>query len=275
MKTKELNILTLLSVMLAVILAVVSFFGIFVPGTYARETASMAAQGIGQDIFNLFFIVPLFLVSVLVLRRKSVPAFYVFGGIVFYILYSFVIYCFGVHFNSMFLLYCVTLGLATYLFIIFLHVSGNLDVRSWYDDLTPKRTTGIYIIVVSLLFYVLWMKDIIPAIIKNDVPASVSDFNLLVNPVHVIDISFVLPGLIISAVLLMKKSNLGYILGPISLVFIIILAIALAMMVIMMKVKGISEEASVIGIFVFLAFVSLIFLILFFMRIKRWSFADG
>ena len=119
------------------------------------------------------------------------------------------------------------------------------------------------------------MKDIIPAIIKNDVPASVSDFNLLVNPVHVIDISFVLPGLIISAVLLMKKSNLGYILGPISLVFIIILAIALAMMVIMMKVKGISEEASVIGIFVFLAFVSLIFLILFFMRIKRWSFADG
>jgi hypothetical protein len=89
-----------------------------------------------------------------------------------------------------------------------------------------------------------------------------------VNPVHVIDISIALPGLILTAILLMKKQRLGYIFTPIALVFIIILAIALAGMVIMTKIRGISDDPSIASIFVILAIISAIFLFAFLKNLK-------
>jgi hypothetical protein len=107
---------------------------------------------------------------------------------------------------------------------------------------------------------VLWLKDVIPAVIKNTTPKTVSDYNLLVNPVHVLDLSIALPGLILTAVLLMKKRRMGYILAPILLVFLIILAIALAGMVMMTKARGITENMSIAIIFLVLAVISTVFL---------------
>ena len=72
----------------------------------------------------------------------------------------------------------------------------------------------------------------------------------------------------ITALLLIRKHRLGYILTPIFLVFIIILAIALTGMVIMLKVRGISDETSVAGIFIILAIISVIFLFVFLSNIK-------
>ena len=268
MVNKQLKIITVLSILLAISLAIVSYYGAFVPGTYERETVSLAAQGIGQDITDLFLVVPLLLISLILLRRNSRVAFYIYSGTVFYILYTFVIYCFGVHFNNLFLLYCLTLGLSLYTFILIFYALTRMDVQNWYDNKVPTRLIGIYLIIVSVMFYFLWLKDIIPAILTNSIPKSVSDYKLLVNPVHVIDIAFALPGLIITSILLMRKHKIGYILAPVCLVFIIIMAIALAVMVIVLKVKGISDDTSIAAIFIFLAIISLIFLFIFLKRIR-------
>ena len=119
------------------------------------------------------------------------------------------------------------------------------------------------------MFYMLWLKDIVPAILHNSVPSEVGENNLQVNPVHVLDISIALPGFIITAILLIKKHKLGFILTPIILVFIIILAIALIGMVIMLKIKGLSDDISVSIIFSLLAIISSIFLIKFFKASKN------
>lgn len=260
--------LIILSVLTAAALAAVSFFGAFVPGTYDRETASMAAQGAGQDLVDLFLVVPLLIFSMIFMLRGSRIAVFLFGGTVFYTLYSFAIYSFGVHFNRLFLLYCLILGAALYLFILIMFEMGRMDVNGWVGEKIPVRSAGIFLILVAALFYVLWLKDTVPAVIKNTVPKSVSDYHLLVNPVHVLDMAIVLPGLILTAVLLMKKRRLGYILGPVMLVFVIILAVALAGMVVMTKVKGVSEGVSIAVIFALLAAVSTLFLCLFLKNIN-------
>lgn len=249
-------------------LSVASFFGIFVDITYARETASMAAQGIGQDIVDLFLVVPAVISSLIMMRRNKKIATLIFGGLIFYILYSFIIYSMGVHFNLMFLVYCLTLGTSSYVFIFYFYSLSRLDVRAWFHDKTPNQGLAILFIVVAAMFYTLWLKDIVPAIIKNEVPRSVTDYDLLVNPVHVIDIAFALPGLIITAVLLLRKHNLGYILAPIVLVFVIVLTISLAAMVIMTRIKGISEDASIAIIFIILSVVSIGYLWAFLRKIK-------
>jgi len=262
-ESNQMKILVVLSIALAAVVAVASYFGIFVSGTYERETASLAAQGVGQDIVNLFLAVPLLILSLIFMLRKCRFAFFIYGGTVFYILYSYVIYSLGIHFNSLFLLYCIILGLSIYSFILLAHELSTRDIKEWFNNKVPVRADGFYLLFVSLMFYFLWLKEIIPAVLNNTIPKSVSDYKLLVNPVHVIDIAFVLPGLIIIAVMLMKKNRYGYILTPIALVFVIILAVALAAMVVMEKVRELSDEGSVAVIFVVLAVISALFLFLF------------
>ena len=220
----------------------------------------MRAQGAGQDIVDLFLVVPLLIISLIYIRRKHRFFILIFNGIIFYILYSFFIYSFGVHFNNLFLLYCLILGSSLYIFIITVTELSGTDIKYLFSEKIPLKTIAIYFIVIAAMFYLLWLKDIIPAILNNTVPKSVSDNGLLVNPVHVLDISVALPGLIITAVLLLKKHNLGFIFAPVLLVFLIILTVALIGMLIMMQIKGINEDISPAVIFGALSVISIILL---------------
>jgi len=254
---------------LAISLTIVSYFGAFVPTTYEREVASMAAQGVGQDLVDLFFVVPMLLIALLFVHKNKKSAYLIFSGTVFYVLYSFFVYCFGVHFNNLFLLYCLTLGTSLYLFIIVIIRINGMEIQNWFSEKLPTKSIGIFFIIAALMFYMLWLKDVVPAILNNTIPASVSDYNLLVNPVHVLDISIALPGLIVTAVLLFRKNRFGLLFTPVFLVFIIILTIALAAMVIVVQQRGISDEGSVAGIFIFLAMISSFFLGLFLRRLEN------
>jgi hypothetical protein len=253
-----------LSLVITLSLAFVSYYGAFAPATYARDSSSMGAQGMGQDMFDLFVVVPLLVISLAFTLRNNRIAFLLFGGTVFYVLYSYFIYAFGVHFNSLFLLYCLILGTSLYGFLVAVFELKGMQVQHWFGNRAPVRATGAFFIVIALLFYLLWLKDVVPAIVGNSVPATVADDDLLVNPVHVLDIAVALPGLVITAILLFKKHELGYIFAPIYLVFTILVALALISMVFAMKAKGIGEDISTAGIFLILAAISTAFLYLFF-----------
>ena len=96
---KQIKILRILTFLLAVSLAIVSIAGAFFPETYSRDSPSMGAQGAGQDLVDLIVVVPLLLASFHYTSRGSRTAFLIYGGTLFYIMYSFIIYCFGVNFN--------------------------------------------------------------------------------------------------------------------------------------------------------------------------------
>jgi hypothetical protein len=271
MDLKNTKGITILSLLLALSLAAVSICGAFFGGTYERETASLAAQGVGQDLVDLFLVLPLLILSLVFIRKNSRAALFLFGGGVLYTLYSFIIYSFGIHFNFLFLLYCATLGLSLYLSILFLINVNGLDVEGWFDQKAPILPVGIFLIVVALVFYLLWLKELIPAVLSNTPPPSVTDYGILVNPVHVIDIAFALPGLILAAFLLMRKKRLGFILAPSLLVFLILMTIALAGMIVMLKIRGISEDLSAAAVFIILTLISTVLLILFLKHMKKPS----
>jgi len=260
MKPEHPRLLTCLTLAMAVTLAIAAYYGAFVPATYVRDSASMGTQGMGQDVFDLFVVVPLLLITLVFTVRGSLTAFLVLGGTVFYVLYSYVIYAFGVHFNSLFLVYCAVFGTSLYAFLLCVTELHGLQLQTWFGERTPSRATGIFFIAIAVLFYLLWLKDVVPAILSSSVPATVTDNNLLVNPVHVLDIAVALPGLVVTAVLLFKKHPLGYFFAPVYLVFIILLALALVAMVVALKQKGISEDISIAGVFALLAVVSSVFL---------------
>ncbi|MCB0284487.1 MAG: hypothetical protein KDF60_18025 [Calditrichaeota bacterium] len=267
----SIRIHTLLTILLTISLAVISFYGAFDLSTYERDATSIAVQGIGQDFVDLFLIVPVLVISLIFTLRSSIIGLFIHSGISLYIVYSFFIYCFGVHFNNLFLWYCAVLGLSFYTFIIDIRLLSLIENRRESSRKFPVKSTAIYFLVIAVMFYTLWLKDIIPAIATDGVPTTVSDYRLLVNPVHVLDIALVLPGLIIAAFLLLRKKRYAFLLAPVLLIFIILMAIALIGMVIAMLFKGVSDESSVAAIFTLLAVAGIVLLIPGLKSFKRYE----
>ena len=267
-KMPYIRILRVLTPLLAVSLSVVSAAGAFLPDTYERDAAFFATQGIGQDLVDLFLVVPLLLLTFYSARRDSRRGMLLYGGVLAYIMYSFVIYAFGLHFNRFFLLYCSTLGLSLYAFIVWMKGMGSLDWSGPFRGL-PVRVRSVFLILVGVIFYGLWLSSVIPSIINDTVPEEILTNDFLINPVHVLDMSFALPGLIISGILLWRRQSLGYLLTAVSLVFIILLTIALGAMVLMLRIREISEEFTVAIIFGAICIVSAILLIPMLRSLKR------
>lgn len=262
------RILGILTILLAGTLAAVSAAGVFLSGTYERESASIAAQVIGQDMVDLFLVVPLLLISFRMARRGSRTWILIYGGVLAYLMYSFVIYAFGLRFNRFFLLYCATLGLSLYAFVVWMKGAARMEWNRWFGNL-PVRGTAVFLFLVAAIFYGLWLSATLPPAIKGSVPDDIRENGFMINPVHVIDMAFALPALITAGVLLWKRKSLGYLLAAVSLVFIVLLTVALAAMMAVLQIRGIGEDPTVIAVFAVICLVSVALLVPVFRTLTR------
>lgn len=259
-----------LSLPLSVLLITVSCVGLLTPNFYSAETLNWQAQSIGQDMIDLFFITPCLLVTSVLAYKHNRAATMIWGGVVLYLTYTFVLYCFDVHFNKLFLLYCLCLGLSFYSLVYFLFTNHKVG-KVHHENKHVTRFIGLYFIVIALLFYFLWLSEIVPATIQNTIPKSVTDAGLFTNGVQVIDLAVILPAIFISGILLLKGISLGYILTPIILTFFVLMDITIAMLAIVMKIKGVESDLVLSVIMSVLALVSLALLIWYLKRIKTNS----
>ena len=262
------KIILLLSLPIAILATIVSYAGLFIPDTYARETANWAAQAVAQDIIDLFLIIPFLLITSWLAFKKSRIALLLWSGVLIYLIYTFVLYCFAVHFNQLFIVYCLVLGLSFYAFLYFFLSQIKDPIASWFSEKVPVKTVGIYLIILSCLFYLLWLSEIIPAIFRNATPATIIETGLLVNPIHALDLSVVLPGFMIIGILLLKKNPLGLLLAPAVLTFCILMDITIGTLMIVMNMRGIETDLSLTVIMGLLAVITLILLVWFLRSIQ-------
>src|SRR5689334_19574895 len=110
-----------LSVPLILLVTGVSLVGIFSDDFYAKETLNWQIQSAGQDIIDLVLVVPFLLTTTPITFKIKRTGALLWGGVLLYLIYTFIIFCFDVHFNKLFILYCLTLGLAFYSFIYFIY----------------------------------------------------------------------------------------------------------------------------------------------------------
>jgi hypothetical protein len=229
-----------LSVPIGVLMAMASAAGTFDESVYAEETVSWAAQGVGQDIVNLFVVFPLLLISGYYVSRGSVRALLVWLGMLIYVVYSYLLYAFFVHFNSWFLVYVAILGLSFYT-LLGSTISMKLDELSRvFARNTKGKAASIFLMTFGVLFSVLWLADIVGSLAAGEAPQSVAEIGLPVNPVHVLDLAFLLPGMMITSVLLWKRKFLGYLFAVPLLIFAAVMGIAIISMSYVMSAEGVS-----------------------------------
>jgi hypothetical protein len=101
--------------------------------------------------------------------------------------------------------------------------------------------------VVAILFALLWLSEDVPALLNGVRPQSVIDMNLPTNPVHVLDLGFFLPAVLLSAVWLLRQVPLAYTLAPAFIVFLVLTGIPILLTPFVQVERG---QAADFGIFV-------------------------
>src|SRR6266487_3640732 len=246
----------------AVLIAVTAYCGLFIKGTYALETTDWYVQSIGQDMFDLFIMAPVLIITGIMLYKRKIFTI-IFAGAELYIIYTFIIYCFSLHFNYLFLVYCCILGLSVYSFIYFLASLNLREIKDWNNEKAPLKLIGIYLIATGILFYFLWLSDIISAILRNTIPAVITENGLFTNPVYVIDISFILPGFIMAGTNLLKRTSIGFSLAPVMLLFAALMSVSIAVLVVVMNQTGVEDNLTIAWLMLLLSFIDSFLLYLF------------
>lgn len=229
-----------LSVPLALLAIAASLAGIFTDAAYARETTNWAAQGIGQDIANLA-LYPLLVVCARAARRGSLGAYLLWLGLLGYSVYTYAIYAFALHFGPLFLPYVAVLGLS-----IFAFTGGMLSldaerVRAVLAPRVPGASAGV-LAAIGMLFGLLWLSEIVPALASGTLPPSLQETGLVTNPVYVLDLAVVLPAAIATGVGLRRGRAWSYCLAPVLLVCFIALGAGIVVAVGVLAARG--EAAS-------------------------------
>lgn len=268
MSTTPNKIILLLSFPLSCLIIIVSCFGLFSPDFYSKETLNWEAQSVGQDMIDLVLLVPCLLITSILAYRNNRTATMMWGGVMFYLTYTFVLYCFDVHFNKLFVLYCFCLGLSFYSSAYFLFTQYKKIINGDLVNKFMVRFIGFYFLIIATLFYFLWLSEIIPAIIHKAIPKSLTEVGLFTNGVHVIDLAIFLPGIFITGIFLLKRLSLGFILTPVILTFFVLMDITIGTLALVMKMNGIEINITLTAIMGILALVSLGLLIWYFKETK-------
>ena len=252
----------MLTVILAALVSTVSTIGWITPDFYSRETPNWQTQAEGQDIADLFLAVPVLLIAAVMVARNRPKAFLVWGGTVLYLLYTFLIYAFAVHFNGLFWVYCLVLGLTFYAALFFFYCLLQISVSQTDSPSFVAKFTGIYLMVIAVLFYLLWLSDVIPHALNHTIPPTLKETSLPVNPVQVIDLAVFLPGLFGVGFLLWQRKSWGFVLAPVFLSFCVLMDLTIAGLALLMQYRGLGSDSLVTVLMGVLALISFVLLLI-------------
>lgn len=220
---------------IAGLLAVMSLAGLLAHASYAQELPAWAAQAAGQDWFDLLIAVPCLAICGDRARTGSPRWNVLLAGTYGYVVYELAIYLFAIHFSSLFFVYCATFGLAAFALIA---VLGELTRRPEPVEPRAARLAGGWLVAIGGLFMLMWLLEDVPAVMRGQTPASLIETGLFTNPVHVIDLSFVLPAHVIAGVLLWRRRLRGAVYGPVLLAFGTLMSASIGGMMVAIRLAG-------------------------------------
>ena len=238
------------TIAIALLVAVTAVAGLFWPATYAREAPYNRTGGYASDIVDLLLVVPILLISGIQAYRGSVPARLVWLGVQGYLFYNFVIYALGVRFNPLFLIYCATLSLCFYATIFSARLVPLERIVHAYSSRAPRWTVAIVFLILAIQTAVFELRTDIAAIMAGQIPKNVTDAGTPVDFIHVLDLGFLLPGLCITAILLLRRKASSYALAP---AFLTLLAIMSFELVSILTVMGRAGFGMSIPLIIFFA----------------------
>ena len=227
-----------LSIAAAILAIAGSIIALSVNSIYAGLTPAFLSQALAQDIANLAIVSPLWLVLAVLALRGSLRAYLLWLGVLTFTVYNYVIYTFSVPFGPLFLLWVAVFGTCIYSLIGGVTTVDHKAVESSFTSRRATLVVAWFLIVTAVLFGLLWLSEDVPALLSSTRPQSLVDMALPTNPVHILDLAFFLPAVIVTGVRLIKRKPLAYTLAPAFILFLILTGIPILITPVVQAVRG-------------------------------------
>jgi hypothetical protein len=206
-----------LSILIVFLTAIASAGGLFLSGLYRDNLLVMSAWK-GNDLVTLFIAIPILVIALVLSRRGSQRAHLIWMGMLDYMLYNYAFYLFAAAFNKFFLVYAALLALSIFALIFGL---ANLNVEAIarrFRPTTPVKWIAGYMLLCAIGLSVVYLVQSIRFIFTGELPAVVTRTEHPTSVVFALDLTLLIPVMIVGAVWLLQRKPWGYILAGISTV---------------------------------------------------------
>lgn len=286
MKNKK-KIVMVLSVFIIILSAIAAMIGIFSnqikeyadvttsfgetiqlynKGLYARDSISTASQAIAQDVVTLVVAIPLLIISLYLVKKKSKKGLFLLTGTVGYFLYTYTSYAFLVVFNALYLVYVVLMILSFYSFILCLMELNQFEIREMVSDSFPRKTLSVFFFAVGIMLMGMWLGRILPALMNGSAPVGLEHYSTL--GIQTLDLGWVVPASIVTAYLLRKENKWGYLLAIVFVIKMITMTAAVSAMIVFMQINGVAVSVMEKILFPVLLLISVYFMAIMWRKLK-------
>lgn len=201
-----------LSLVVAMLAATVSIIGIAFPTIYRGNWGS--GTSIGNDLVTLTVAVPTLTFAVIYSVRGSIRARLLWLGALYYMFYNYAFYVFGIPVTKLYLPIIASFALAGLSLALGM---GSLDVTAIaarFSPRTPAKPIAAYLSLAAVMVSILWCKQWIKFLLTGRVP-DVNGSEYAYQVIAAVDLSFMVPLLILAGCLLWRRRPWGYVLGAI------------------------------------------------------------
>lgn len=200
-----------LSAIVAGLMAIQSAVGLLVPTIY-RDAGWVTAAWYGNDLVTLLVAVPVLIWALRAVRRGSRRAELVWYAMLGYSVYNYAYYLFGARLNWFFPVYVILFILPIFALIL---AVGRLDARAvaaWFSERTPIRWIGGYMLFTGVGLVLAWTTQWASFMLTGTTPDIGEEAFRLIAAM---DLTFMVPWLLVGAVLLMRRRPWGYVISSI------------------------------------------------------------
>jgi hypothetical protein len=208
MKTSNLKTSFILSVLITCLAGCVSFCGLLFRGIY-RDNAFVKTTWLGNDAITLFVGLPILIAALVFARRGSLKAQLVWMGMLDYMLYNYAFYLFGAAFNAFFLVYVALLGLSIFALIFGLTGLNIEEIHQQIGNRMPSGWIAGYMLFVALGLSCVYLAQSISFIFTGHLPGIVTTSGHPTNVVFALDLTLLVPWLVLGSVWLLRKRSWG------------------------------------------------------------------
>lgn len=216
-------------------------------GIYGNDSVASAAQTVAQDWVTVLLGVPLLALSCFFAGKNSLRARILLAGTLAYFLYTYMSYSFLCMYNPLFLVYVALMSMSFFALVpVMLSFEPTMLKKAFREDL-PVKTIGILMILFACAVTLMWLGRIVPPLSGGSTPSILEHYTTLV--IQAMDLGFVIPISILSAVLLLRRRPAGLLLSSVMCMKGATMLTSITAMVINQALAGVPMSAAEIVIF--------------------------
>ena len=246
-----------LSLVIAVLAALASAAGLFVDGLY-RDNTWVSSQLRGNDLVTLVAAVPLLIVGLRLGSRGALRWRLIWLGMLGYMLYGYTFYLFGAALNVCFLLYVALCSLSIFTLILALRELDVTELARHFSAALPVRWVSAYMLLVAGFLGLLWLSQVVSFMLTGVVPADVTRSGSPIAVVYAVDLTLMVPAMLLGAYLLWKRQPWGYILASILTIKGVAYPLALLGMSLFAAQAGVADAWALAPLWAFLGALGLL-----------------